>query len=116
MNVIHGVNWQPTNMIPIRGAVGKFFYDVKKDISTHDPVQKSIWGFIEDTSFSKILNRVENHHQTRFQEMVFSPCAERIVETSEFQLKNGLVVVDTYMKIFDANNELCFIEGQTKVA
>lgn len=113
---MHSQALQVNNLIPIKGAVGLFEYDVLRDVSTHDTIQKSIWGLIGDgIPFKSILSRVAQEYKTKFQEMVFQVCEETTVETAPFQLCNGIVVIDKYFKVFEEGGDLIKIIGKTEV-
>lgn len=101
-------------LIPVPGAIGAFFYDAQKDVSTHDEIQRSIWNLGGDAPFASVLGMVDIRFKTKFQEMVFQKCPQPFIETAPFQLENGLWVIDYWRKIFK-DGKLSAIAGNTKV-
>ena len=104
-------------VVPIAGATGGFEYNALTGEATPNSMQKLIWGFQGNVGFEKVLEKVDSRFSTKFQEIVFSKdCGTDEIESSPFQLTNGLMVVDRYRKFFSKkHNCLIKIVGTSQV-
>jgi len=114
----HNPYASPRKLIPIVGAIGKFQYDLLRDESNCDEVNRLIVGLDSNqVNFKTVLSKVDIKSKTKFTEMTVGYKGnDEIVQTSpDIQLANGNVIQDTYRMRYSQSGRLIYIEGACKL-
>ena len=103
-------------IVALPGAIGKFEYDVVKDESTCDEINRLMVGLESNVySFADILDKVDVRSKLFFQEQTLSyRGSETTVESSPILLNNGNIITATYNMVFH-EGMLAGITGESQL-